>query len=80
MTFYSLGRIPKYPVPLRMLCTLGWGLWGTISQNNSNKTTLHLHCTLQLKCAFMYVIQIIEGTSCQGRRRFFKGRLSVSVL
>lgn len=43
------------------------GASGTISHNNSNKTSLHLNDTLQLSHAFMYIIQIIELTSYGGR-------------
>lgn len=84
MTFYLLGWTAKYFVPLRILCPLYTriGVWNPISHNNSNKTTLYLHDALPLKCTFIYVIQIIEGTSYGGRvgGEVFKRGLIVLIL
>lgn len=57
--------------------TLGWGPRKAMSCNNSNKTTLHRNGTLQLACAFIYVIQIMQGASCGGRvgRGGFQGKI-----
>lgn len=71
MTFYSLGWIPKFFVPLKMFCPLYIlrGLWRSISHNNGNKPSFTLHFAVALCLSVcMHTVQIINESSCAGEQ------------